>query len=126
MPGLAKSAEVATPSTVTQSPTNTAVQGAMMEWEGVPIDLYRQFNVELGTVPGKEIAKLKDIYEWAKTKCEEPTIGNILQRINSIENQLGSPALGDKRWDKIWNWVKISRQMDDLDKRREALRRKWL
>ena len=96
------------------------------EWEGVPIDIYRNFSIEIGTLPKKETRKLKDIYEWAKTKTDEPTMGNILQKINTLERELGSPAIDQKRYDKIWEWIKFSLAIDDLEKRREALRgKKW-
>ena len=119
--GIAKSAPVSSaPSTPTFTKGETL--GGTLAWEGVPVDVIRMFNVEIGTVHQKDIEKLKDICSWADSKCEEKTIGNIMQKISTLERQLGSPALSEKRWDKIWNWVKISKQIDDLDKRRESLR----
>lgn len=98
-----------------------------MTWEEVPIDIYRQFDIELGTIQPKEINKIKDIYEWAKTKCDEPTLGNILNRISTLENTLGSPAIGHQRYDKMWNFIKLQRQVDDLLKRQEAMKaRPWI
>jgi hypothetical protein len=112
--------------TVKVEPTQaTESSYSNFQWMDVPIDVYRQFSIELGTIPEREVGKIKDIYEWAKSKCDEPTIGNIMQKISSLEQQLGSPALGHQRYDKLWNWVKITKQIDDLDKRRDALRKKW-
>jgi hypothetical protein len=124
--GLAKTAEQ--PKKETPQEPTPALSEAMgtIEWAGVPVDLFRFFNVDLGTTPQDDIKELKDIYDWAKLKCDEPTIGNILQKISSLETQLGSPNLGEKRFSKMWVWVKMSKQIDDLDKRREALRKRWL
>lgn len=119
--GIAKSAT--TVATV-QSPafTKSDTYAGALAWDGVPVDVFRMFSAEIGTLPTKEIGKLKDICDWAGSKCEEVTIGNIMQKISSLESQLGSPAIGEKRWDKMWNWVKINKQIDDLKKRQESLR----
>ena len=124
MEGIAKSAPQPSTQTTTTTPTPTSTEtpAGTLIWEGVPIDLYRQWNINLGTIPQQEISKLKDIYEWAKTKCDEPTIGNVLQKISSLENSLGSPAIGEKRWDKVWNFIRLQRQIDDLEKRRDAIK----
>lgn len=118
---LVKTAPPATPAVpVTASETHKD-----LEWAGIPVDIYNHFNVELGKADEKETKKLKDIYEWAKSRCEEPTLGNVMSRVASLENQLGVPDIGTRRYDKMWNWVRLSRQMEDLDKRREVLRKRW-
>jgi hypothetical protein len=81
--------------------------------------------MDLGTTPTKEIEKVREIYEWAKGRCEEPTLGNIMQRITSIINQLGAPALDEKRWDKAWRWIRMTKQIEDLEKRRDSMRSRW-
>jgi len=110
---------------VSQAPLSPGIVN--MAWEGVPIDFFRYFNILLGTVPDKEIGQLKDIFEWAKSKCDEPNMGNVLQKISSLENTLGSPNLGEKRFKKIWMWVKMTKHMDDIDKQRKALEKgRWV
>jgi len=97
----------------------------VITWEDVPLDIFRHLNVELGTIDPKEIGKIREIYQWAKSRCEDPTIGNILQRINTMENQLGAPGIHEQRWDKTWRWIRLQRQVDDLQKRQEVLRKRW-
>lgn len=111
-----------------QPNTNAQPSGvAGYEWQGIPIDIMRHFNVELGTVPPKDIQQLKDITNWAKSKVDEPTIGNVLQKISKIQSQLGSPALNEKQYSKIWQWVKLQSITEDIVKRQESLRAgRWL
>ena len=121
---LAKSAEQPTATTKEPAP-QSSTPSTSFTWEGIPIDIFRQFNADLGTLELKEISKIRDIYEWAKATSEEPTLGNIMQKISRIENQLGAPHLNDKRWDKVWMWVKTTKQIEDLEKRRDSLRSRW-
>jgi len=94
-----------------------------MTWEDVPIDVFRHLSIDLGTVQTKEVGKIRDIFNWAKERCEDPTMGNILLRISNMENKLGAPARDEKRWDKMWRFIKLQKQIDDLGKRQHALRR---
>lgn len=96
-----------------------------LTWEDVPVDVFRHLSIDLGTVEPKEVNKIRDIYQWAQSKCEDPTMGNILLRITSIENALGAAALNEKRWDKMWRFIKLQKQIDDLGKRQAALRRRY-
>jgi hypothetical protein len=122
MPGLAK--EVPAPE-VQQTPTPKFDQSGTMTWEDVPIDIFRHFNLDLGTVEPKSIDKLRTIYAWARD-CEDPTVGNVLQRIASLENKLGSPRMGNDRYDKMWRWIKLQNQINDLQKRQSSMRQGWL
>lgn len=101
---------------------------ASYEWQGIPIDMFRHFGVELGTVPTKDIAQLKDIVEWAKSKnADEPSIGNVLQTIAKVQRELGTPALNEKAYSKVWQFVKLQKTIDDMTSRQNALRgSRWL
>jgi hypothetical protein len=122
--GLLKSVPVPETQVPIQAKAPTDISNATT-WEDVPIDIFRHLSIDLGTIEKKEVGKIKDIYQWAVGKCDEPTMGNILNKWNTLENQLGSPAINEKRWDKAWRFVKIQRQIDDLHKRQEVLRRRW-
>jgi hypothetical protein len=106
------------------SPRHEAPAGiAAFEWQGIPIDVCRHFNVELGTIPTKDLEQLKEITEWAKLKtADEPSIGNILQKIAGVQRQLGTPALNEKAYSKVWQFIKAQRVIDEMTKRQESLR----
>jgi len=122
--GLAKTAEDVKPKTVSQ-PEPVNVESAFI-YDGIPIDIARYFNEDVFNLPNKEKDKVVDIYNWAKERVgSEGTLGDVMMRISTLERQLGSPALGEKRYDKMWNWVKLSFNIEDLDKRRKALERRF-
>lgn len=121
--GLAKSAEAPvvekTPSVTIETPPGLS----SYEWQGIPIDVIRHFNVELGTIPAKDLEQLKDITSWAKSRTsEEPSIGNILQEISKIQRELGAPRQNEKAYEKTWQFIKAQRVIDEMRKRQEALR----
>ena len=118
-----------------QEPEQKPVQPAMApatgvasyEWQGIPLDVIRHFGVELNNIPTKDLEQLKGITEWAKSKTDEPTIGNILQKISSIQRQVGYPALNEKSYTKVFQFVKMQRVIDEMTKRQDALRgARWL
>jgi hypothetical protein len=118
---LAKSAQVSEPvAPITDHPEPKSLYID----EGIPIDLYHYFSLELQSLTEKDKEKLRDIYSWA-SDIEEPTMGNILEKISRLEGQIGLSGF-DKRYDKVWNWVSITRKINDLEKQREAYRKRWL
>ena len=117
---LGKSLETPPAQPTQPVPSPSEPLSTTMAWEGVPIDVYRFFGLDFSS-PDTEIEKVRDIYLWASDKNEEKTIGNILSTISSLEHQLGSPSIRMKRYDKLWQWVKMSKNIDDLTKARESL-----
>lgn len=110
---------VATPKPVAPAILDVAVNHS---WDGVPIDIFRHFNTEISTIPKKDIQELRDITEWAKSKVNEPTIGNILQKISEVQQRIGSPSLNQRGYNKVWEFIKLQKIADDAIKRQELLR----
>lgn len=122
MEGIAKTATQVKP-TEPIVHTHTTEGVTTHTFDDIPIDIYRYFNQDLSGVEDRTKDKFKDIYDWAKTKVEELTIGNILQVISNLEMKLGQPGYSETRYDKIWNWVKISKNIDNLLQKRQTLER---
>jgi len=118
--GIAKSVAVAE-APKPQEASKPAVEN--YEYNGVPVDFFRHFDLEMSKSGDRELQKLKDIYSWAKKDTE--TLGDALVKISRLESQLGSGGF-DRRYDKVWNWVRITTQMEDLNNRRESMRKRWL
>lgn len=97
--------------------------GNTMEFAGIPVDMYRYFGIDLGSGDEKELNKVREIYDWARKDSE--SLGDAMTKISRLERQLGSPQLNETRHTKVWLWVKLTRQIEDLDKRRESMRRSW-
>ena len=118
---LAKTAEVKQEAPQAQ-PTATPPPIA---FDGLPVDFYRLFGVEIGTTAPKELDKLKAIYEWSKDGAD--TIGDMMQKVSRLESHLGSPALNERRYDKMFRWVKMQKAINEIQKQQDAMRqRQWL
>lgn len=89
-------------------------------YDGLPLDIYVFFNSSFDNSSPRDRDKMRDIYEYSSGKHEKPVLGDILQTMRDIESKLGYSGY-DRKLDKVWNWVRLSRYTDDLDKRRRAL-----
>lgn len=119
MVGLAKSASQSTP---VQAPVHQTTQGiSATVWDDIPVDVYRFFGEQLGNLDGREKDKVKAVSEWAFKDSE--TTGDAMIKLRNLEMKLGSPTGNEKRYDRLYNWVKMEKQIMDMRKRQEALRR---
>ena len=117
--GIPKSAQPIEPTVVQYTEVKEGM--GTVQYQEVPMDVYRHFNIDIGSVDTKEVEKLKAISGWAFKDVD--SIGDGMQKIRSLQMKLGSPHLRDKSWDKVFNWVSIQKHINDLEKRQEAL---WL
>lgn len=119
---LAKTAVTETPQVViTQNPPDSI---SRLDVAGVPVSVYDYFSVPLN-LKEKEVNKLKIITDWAKTEVKEGTEGDLLAKISELERHLGSPDGLQKRYDKMFNYCKMTMYMREIEKKREALRRRF-
>lgn len=117
---IAKTAQPVESQQVTQQLDGGYLQGV----DGIPIDIFSYFGVDFANITDNEKSKLKDIYEWAVgNEIEKPSLGDTMEKLSKLERNLGVPLYGEKRSDRLWRWVKLSLQINELDKRRKALER---
>ena len=95
--GLAKSSE-------SQEQTAPVVEHAVPEvpfvQDGVPLDIYSFFLSSAENMEPREKDHMRVVYEFAKSKCEEPTLGNVMHYLSTLEGRIG--LLGyDKRVEKL-------------------------
>jgi hypothetical protein len=124
---IAKSSTIETPPPQAQHmPPPTGIAG--YEWEGVPVDVFREFNVNMGSIPIKDIEQLREITAWAKSKVDEPTVGNVLQQISKLRRELGSPAYNERGYQRVWQFVKMQKAIDEMTTRQNSLKtgERWL
>ena len=119
MEGIPKSAQPTEPTVVQYTEVKEGM--GTVQYQEVPMAVYRHFNIDIGLVDTKEVEKLKAISGWAFKDVD--SIGDGMKKIRSLQMKLGSPHLRDKSWDKVFNWVSIQKHINDLEKRQEAL---WL
>ena len=85
----------------------------------VGVDILRYFNLGLD-IDAKTTRTLKEISQWAFTDVD--TVGDGLLKLKQLEMRLGIPSGNETREDKLFNWIKMQKQIEDLQKRQEALR----
>lgn len=87
--------------------------------DGIPLDVFKYFDLDVRGMSMDEKTDIKDISSWALRQGR--TLGDSLQQLRLLENRLGSPALGERRYSKMLNWIRINNNIDELRKRQEAL-----
>ena len=84
----------------------------------VPIDIYRFFGADFN-LPTEDVVKLEEISTWALGK--EDSIGDALIKLRNLEVKLGMPRGNETRYDKIFNWVKMQKAVEEIQKRQDSL-----
>lgn len=121
-PGLAKEAPQDQPIPVPVQAKEPPQSTSNYEWQGIPIDMFRQFQTDIGTLPTKDVEKLRDISQWAKGKVgPDGTLGDMLQKVSEIQRRLGAPNAGERAYHKVWEFIKLQRVADEAIKRQEAM-----
>lgn len=89
-------------------------------FDGVPFEIYKYFELSPEIIASKDTDKLRTIYEWAADSTQ--SMGDVMEKISVLERKLGQ-YYGERRYDKIWNWIKLTRNIESLEKQRNALNR---
>ena len=85
----------------------------------VPLDIYNFFGEVPGTPSGKTFERMKAVANWAFG--DGSTLGEGLQKLKSLEIKLGQARLGENKLQRIANYVKLDRQVNELRMRQEAI-----
>lgn len=89
-------------------------------WDGIPIEMYRHFGVELSRLDQRTSDKLRNIYSFYKKQDGVSNIGDLLLKVKEGERKLGRGGI-QSGLDKLYNWVGISEHIDSMQKQRKAL-----
>ena len=114
---LAKTAEQAVPQ-VAPITDHPEVKETPIVYDGVPMDMYAYFGLDMHRVGQSTKDKLRDIFEWSRG--ESPSLGEALIKVRDLESQLGSGGY-ETKYDKMWRYIRLSQNIKELDKRRESL-----
>lgn len=86
-------------------------------YKGVPLTLVEYFDVDIRAMSDKTVKQINEIYEF----LPDGNMGDKLVELRKVERKLGQPTLSETRYGRIWNYLKISRNIGNLKKQREAL-----
>lgn len=119
--GLAKTAEVAgavaTPVVHDESKPFSYTGNS---WDGIPIEMYRHFGIELSRLDQRTTDKLGKIFGFYKKQDGVSSIGDLLLKVKEGERKLGRGGVQGSL-DKLYNWVVISDHIDSMQKQRKAM-----
>jgi hypothetical protein len=88
----------------------------------IPMEIYAYFGIndpaEISNSETKR--KLNNIlaYAWEKTGGGE--LGDLLLAIREVEDGMATPDINSQRYDKVFHYITIQRQINDLEKQRKA------
>jgi hypothetical protein len=105
--------EIPTSSRTTDNPSS-----GNLDMGQVPYETYRYFGVNPGTVDKGDLKQIKDVYDWANK--DSAHMGESMHKLRQLENKLGQPPIGETRYSKMWNWVRVSKMVSTLEQDREA------
>jgi hypothetical protein len=114
---IAKSSPSLTPESPSQASVISPLQGQTYMHDGVPVDVFRHFNIPMEMADNKTKDMLREIAGWA---FEGESIGDGLQKLRNLERKLGMAGYRETH-SKVWNWIKLQRQVDELTKRQNSL-----
>jgi len=64
-------------------------------------------------------ANLKQIYDFVRGDAKEMTELELLSKVRALEQRLGLTSLGERRVDKLYRYVKLQSQIDNLSAQRD-------
>lgn len=109
-----------TPVVVQVAPTETLKDGFVQDTPSVPREIYDYFGLDGTGLSERVQGKLKDIYEWAKDGSKDT--GDMYLKMSVMERELGSPRWDEKRYDKLWLWVEMTKKLSSIEKQRASLK----
>jgi len=110
MEGLIKSAEQAQPTTVAPAKDTQPIGN---DTNIVHDEMYKYFN--LASYDNFNKGHLETINNWA---LKEGSVGTGLKKLMVLEMKLGSPHIGETRMSKLFNWIRLS---DNINSVRDSM-----
>lgn len=118
MQELAKTAEQVK-SIMFPTQSSPSPQVSIPSLDGVPLEMYRFFNLNPAENNRDNTKYLKEIYKWAG-KDSDNRVGDTFSKIRILENKLGVPRIGETRQTKMYNWIRVSNIINGLREERET------
>ena len=100
-------------------PVSEVLETEKESYKDVPKPVYKFFKANIGTIKSQEIKKLQKISKWAFD--DDTDLEEGIKKIRELEIKLGSPSKGETRWDRMYNFVQIAKDIQELKKKQKAL-----
>lgn len=86
--------------------------------ELVPPDVYDYFGVSLRTLSTQEKQQIVDLFKYFNGISNN--LGDAITEIAELERRLGTPHATERRFNRVYNWVKIQQRINSLEKQKQA------
>lgn len=105
------------PSQVQVQPAQNIESRPSFNHENISYDVFRFFSVDPFANKDPYVAKqIGEISNWAKEDTKD--VGDALWKIRKMETKLGIPANGETRYTKMYNYIKMAKITQSLEKER--------
>lgn len=87
----------------------------------IPDEVWAYFGVEAisDRIRSDVKSKINNILAYLNEKNPSAQIGDLIYEIQNIENKLAVPPLGVRRFDHIFQYIELNRQVENLEKRKK-------
>jgi len=108
-----------TPSPLVNKPNKEAVETLNVNRpeDHVPQSVISYFGVSQGAV---DMDMMKDISDWAYENTERAS--DALRKIKNLEMKLGTPSIGETRYNRMHRWIIIQKQREELKAQQDLLK----
>lgn len=114
----APSSQVVENKELISSPKESLGGSVEMGINGVPIDLYRYFCVDIGSASPATIEKLRSINQLSSSLWSSNA--ERIDGIRAIERKMGKDYLRNPI-DRVYGYLKLSKNIQDLEKQRNEM-----
>jgi hypothetical protein len=77
------------------------------------LSIAQRFNVENPTKEDEK--KLSEIWDYVKQNSGKSEITDLVWEVMHLENQIGTPRIGEARLDRVYRYCKLRRQANIID-----------
>lgn len=77
------------------------------------LSIAQRFNVE--NPSSEDEKKLSEIWNYVKQNSGKTDIPDLVWEVMHLENQIGTPRIGEARLDRIYRYCKLRRQASIID-----------
>ena len=77
-------------------------------------------GLDIHSIDDTDRASIYKIYEYVRGDAKEMLEIDLLHKVRELEGKLGMTSLGERRIDKIYRYVKLQSQIDNLTKARDS------
>jgi hypothetical protein len=97
---------------IPNKPSNVSAEPASVPNEVSHLSLKSRFNIDLPTK--HEDKQLAEVWKYARNIAKSEDMQDIIWEVIHLESVLGAPRLGETRLNKLYTYIKLKRQEQQI------------